>query len=114
MLLASCDMISRIWHGYTTPENATAYEELLLTEIFHTIEEKKINGYRGIQLLKRQLDGEWEFITIMWFENIDAVKQFMGENYETAYVLPQAQKLLSRYDQRSTHYDLVRQFDYIS
>jgi len=105
-------MISRIWHGYTTPENAAAYEELLLTEIFHTIEAKNIEGYRGIQLLKREMDGEWEFITIMWFENIDSVKQFMGEDYQTAYVLPQAQKLLSRYDQRSAHYDLVRQFDY--
>lgn len=105
-------MISRIWHGYTTPENAAAYEELLLTEIFHTIEEKKIDGYRGIQLLKRELESEWEFITIMQFENIDSVKQFMGEDYEKSYVLPQAQKLLSRYDQRSTHYDLVRQFDY--
>lgn len=105
-------MISRIWHGYTTHENAAPYEELLLTEIFHTIEEKKIYGYRGIQLLKRKMEDEWEFITIMWFDRIESVKQFMGENYETAYVLPQAQKLLSRYDHQSAHYDLVRQLDY--
>ena len=105
-------MISRIWHGYTTPENAADYEALLLSEIFHTIEAKKIDGYRGIQLLKRQLENEWEFITIMWFESIDSVKQFMGGDYETAYVLHQDQKLLSRYDQRSAHYDLVKQFDY--
>ncbi len=105
-------MISRIWHGYTTPQNAPAYQELLLTGIFQTIEEKKIDGYRGIQLLKRDLEVEWEFITIMWFENLDSVRQFMGEDYETAYVLPQAQRLLSRYDRRSAHYELVRQFDY--
>lgn len=105
-------MITRIWHGYTTPENAAAYEQLLLTEIFHTIEAKKIDGYRGIQLLKRELDEEWEFITIMWFESIDSVKQFMGEDYETAYVLPQAQKLLLRYDVRSAHYEMVKEFDY--
>lgn len=107
-------MISRIWHGYTTPQNAAAYEELLLTDIFHTIEAKKIAGYRGIQLLKRELNGGWEFTTIMWFENIDSVKQFMGEDYETAYVLPQAQKLLLHYDQCSAHYDLVQQFEYSS
>jgi len=63
-------------------------------------------------LLKRELDNEWEFITIMWFENIDSVKQFMGEDYETAYVLPQAQKLLSRYDSRSAHYDVVKKLEY--
>jgi antibiotic biosynthesis monooxygenase (ABM) superfamily enzyme len=105
-------MISRIWHGYTTSQNAAAYEDLLLSEIFHTIEAKKIDGYRGIQLLKRELDDEWEFITIMWFENIDSVKQFMGDDYEASYVLPQAQKLLSHYDRRSAHYHLVQEFKY--
>lgn len=44
-------MISRIWHGYTTLENADAYEQLLKEEIFVGIKNLKIIGYKGIQLL---------------------------------------------------------------
>jgi heme-degrading monooxygenase HmoA len=69
-------MISRIWHGWTTPQNAGAYESLLKTEIFLNIQNRQIIGYRGIQLLRRNLDEEVEFITIVWFDSIEAVKQF--------------------------------------
>lgn len=105
-------MIARIWHGYTTNENAGAYEKLLTTEIFESIANKKMKGYKGIQLLKRELENEFEFITIMWFDKIENVREFMGENYERAYVLPQAQKLLKRYDVKSAHYDLLPELKY--
>jgi len=105
-------MIARIWHGYTTKENADTYENLLKHEIFEGIENKKIEGYKGIQLLKREFGNELEFTTIMWFESIASVKQFMGENYETAYVLPEAQKLLLRYDQKSIHCELRHELKY--
>jgi antibiotic biosynthesis monooxygenase (ABM) superfamily enzyme len=75
-------MISRIWHGYTTPENADAYEALLKEEIFTGIRDRKIEGYRGIQLLRRKMGGEVEFITEMWFDSLDAVRVFAGEDYE--------------------------------
>lgn len=58
-------MISRIWHGYTTPSNADAYESLLKSEIFSGIQNRQIVGYKGIQLLRRRLAAEIEFITIM-------------------------------------------------
>ncbi|MEP6512733.1 MAG: antibiotic biosynthesis monooxygenase [Parafilimonas sp.] len=105
-------MIARIWHGYTTKENADAYENLLKHEIFEGIANKEILGYKGIQLLKRDLENEFEFTTIMWFEGIASVKQFIGEDYETAYVLPQAQKLLLRYDKKSIHYELRHELKY--
>lgn len=62
-------MIARIWHGWTTYENADAYENLLKNEIFPAIENKKVKGYRKISLLKRPLEKEVEFITIMIFDN---------------------------------------------
>ena len=99
-------MISRIWHGWTTPENADVYENLLKTEIFPGIASKNVSGYRGIQLFRRTLDREIEFITIMWFESWDAVKQFAGEDFEKAYVPPKARNVLSRYDDRSQHYEV--------
>ncbi len=102
-------MISRIWHGWTTFGNADAYEKLLREEIFKWIESKEIAGYLGIQLLRRRLDDEVEFVTIMWFADLDAVRRFAGDDYETAVVLPDAQKLLSHYDAVSAHYEVRKE-----
>jgi len=99
-------MIYRIWHGYTTLENAEAYEALLKSEIFHGIESKKIEGFRGIDLIRRRSGDEEEFITIMRFDRIDDVKAFTGEDYEKAYVPDAARKVLKRFDPRSQHYEL--------
>jgi len=99
-------MISRVWHGWTTPGNADAYEALLKKEIFLGIERRKIAGYRGIHLLRRSGEMEVEFVTIMWFDSLDAVRDFAGEDYEVAVVPPQARALLSRFDGRSQHYEV--------
>ena len=102
-------MISRIWHGYTTFENADTYEKLLAEEIFIGIKDRNINGYRGIQLLRRQLENETEFITIMWFDSLNAVAEFAGIDYENAVVPEKAQRVLSRFDKKSQHYDVIIQ-----
>ena len=99
-------MILRIWHGYTAPENADTYEALLKREIFHGIEGKALRGFSGIELLRRDLGEEVEFITMMRFASIEDVKAFTGEDYETAYVPDAARKVLKRFDARSQHYDL--------
>ncbi len=96
-------MITRIWHGYTTKENADAYERLVEQEIFPEIQAKKIKGYRGVQLLRRDLEDEVEFTTLLWFDDLEAVKEFVGEDYETIYVPEKARKVLSRFDQRTVH-----------
>ncbi len=98
-------MIARIWHGWTKPENADAYESLLKKEIFVGIRNRRIPGYRGIELLRRDLGREIEFITIMRFDTIEAVRAFAGEEYELAVVPPKARKLLLRFDERSQHYE---------
>ena len=104
-------MISRIWHGWTTPVNADIYETLLKEEIFVGIKNRKIEGYKGIQLFRRNIGTEVEFITIMWFDSIDNVRTFAGEDYETAVVPPKARAVLSRFDERSQHYEVKAQLD---
>lgn len=99
-------MICRIWHGWTPPERADAYERLLREEIFSGIARRDIPGYRGIHLLRRDLPGESEFVTEMWFDSLEAVRAFAGEDYAAAVVPPAAQALLSRFDQRSLHYEV--------
>ncbi len=97
-------MICRVWHGWTLPANADAYEALLLNEIFEGIEARAIPGYRGIQLLRTDGPDEVEFVTMMWFDSLDAVRAFAGEEYELAVVPPKARALLARFDARSRHY----------
>lgn len=101
-------MICRVWHGWTTPEQAGAYEALLRTEIFHGIASRKIQGYLGIELLRRlDPDSElMEFVTLMWFENLDAVRAFAGADYEVAVVPPSARALLHHFDARSRHFEV--------
>jgi antibiotic biosynthesis monooxygenase (ABM) superfamily enzyme len=99
-------MISRIWHGWTSPGNADAYESLLKEEIFVNIAKRQIKGYESIQLLRRNLAEETEFITIMRFASIEAVKEFAGEKYGKSVVPENARKLLLRFDSNSQHYEV--------
>lgn len=99
-------MICRIWHGYTAFENADIYENLLREEILMGIKNRNIKGYRGIQLLRRALDSETEFVTIMWFDTIESVAEFAGEDYKKAVVPEKARRVLSRFDQESQHYEI--------
>jgi heme-degrading monooxygenase HmoA len=100
-------MISRIWHGWTTPGNADAYEALLKEEIFVDIQNRHIRGLAGIQLLRRDEGAEVEFVTIMRFASLDAVREFAGQDYTVAVVPQKARALLSRFDGHAQHY-LVR------
>lgn len=99
-------MISRIWHGWTTADNADAYEKLLRSEIFEGIRGRAIEGFLGIDLLRREHDDEVEFATIMWFASLVAVRTFAGTDYEAAVVPPTARALLKRFDARSAHYEV--------
>jgi heme-degrading monooxygenase HmoA len=83
-------IISRIWHGWTAPENADAYEALLKGEICVGIGNRQIAGYQGIHLFRRDLGDEVEFVTVMWFDSLDAVRTFAGADYEVAVVTPEA------------------------
>ena len=100
-------MISRIWHGQTSRENAAAYEELLKGEILPGIASRRIRGLQGAHLLRRDVAEGVEFVTILWFESLDAVREFAGEDYEASVVPEKARRLLTRFDARAAHYDTL-------
>lgn len=99
-------MIARLWRGWTRPQNADPYEGLLRTQIFPGIEQRRIAGFLGIELLRRPVGAEVEFVTIMWFESLEAVQAFAGADYEVAVVPAAARALLQRFDERSAHYEV--------
>ena len=99
--------IKRVWHGWTSSKNADKYQNLLHNEVFPGIEAKKIPGYKSIELFRRDLDDEVEFITIMTFDSLQNVIDFQGKNYERCYVPDAARLVLKRWEQVSAHYELI-------
>lgn len=100
-------MIGRLWHGWTTHDNADAYEALLRHEVLPGIH--RVPGYHGAYLLRRDAGPEVEFVTMTLFESWDAVREFAGADYEAAVLPPAARALLARFDARSVHYDVLHQ-----
>jgi hypothetical protein len=100
-------MISRLWHGWTTPENADNYEALIRSTIFPGILGRGIAGLERIELLRRPLgEAEVEFVTIMRFASWDAVKAFAGPDWEVSVVPQAARAVLARFDDKARHYEV--------
>jgi antibiotic biosynthesis monooxygenase (ABM) superfamily enzyme len=100
-------LICRLWRGWTSLENADAYERIVRGKVIPAIEERRIPGFRQIDLMKRELGDEIEFQTLMWFDSIDAIKAFVGADYAASHVPPAAGAVLARFDERATHYEVI-------
>ena len=100
-------MIARVWHGWTIPQNADAYESLLKTRVLPGIH--RVPGYKGAHLLRRSTGPEIEFITITMFDSLESVRGFAGADYEKAVIIPEAHKLLSRFEEKAAHFDVKLQ-----
>lgn len=102
-------MIARIWHGWTTRENAERYERLLREEVLLEIAKRAIPGYKGAEIFIREAENdEMEFITLLRFETLDAVKVFAGKDYKQPVIPPDARRLLKRHSEKSRHYRIVQ------
>lgn len=100
-------MISRVWHGWTSRENADAYQKLLLETVLPAIAARNIPGYHGSRFERRDSPEGAEFVTTLLFETLDAVLAFAGADYEAAVVPESARRLLDRFDARTAHYGVV-------
>jgi antibiotic biosynthesis monooxygenase (ABM) superfamily enzyme len=100
-------MICRLWRGWTLPENADAYERIVRGEVIPGIEARRIAGFRHIDLMKRDLGAEVEFQTLMWFDSLDAIEAFMGEDYSVSHVADAARAVLSRFDSHAAHFEVI-------
>lgn len=98
-------MIARVWHGYCKPEHADAYEAMLKPELLPGV--SRVKGYEGSYLLRRDLGREVEFITIMLWESIEAIRAVAGLDYETAVIPEERRKYLARYDAKAVHYEVA-------
>ncbi len=100
-------MICRLWRGWTTKDNADAYERIVREEVIPGIEARRIPGFRSIDLARRERDHDVEFMTVMGFDTLDSLRGFMGDDYEAAHVPARAQAVLADFDRRSAHYEVL-------
>ncbi len=99
-------MIARIWHGWTKPADAKAYENMLRNEIFLSIAARKIPGYHGAELFIREDGNEVEFVTLLRFDSMEGVKEFAGADETRPVIYPGVEHLLTRME-RSRHYRIA-------
>jgi hypothetical protein len=104
--------VARIWRGWTTVENADAYEAVVNGQVLPAIFDRSIPGLVGAHLMRADMveNEEVEFTTVMWFENLDSVKNFMGDDYQRSHVPEDAQAVLKRFDARAKHFRILTHF----
>lgn len=98
--------IIRTWRGWTTPENAPIYEDMLINEVFPTVKKNGVDGLEKVSISTKHHDDEVEFYLVLQFDCLDSVKTFAGEDYNTAYIPENAKRVLKRYDKTAQHYAL--------
>ena len=99
--------IKRVWHGWTTKDNADRYQNILQNEVIPGIEVKNIPGLSKFEIMRIELQDEVEFLTMITFESLQDVIAFQGEHYQKSYVPDAAQKVLKRWDSETLHYELI-------
>ena len=87
------------------PKDADAYESMLKPELLPGL--SSVKGYRGSYLLRRIAGDEIEFVTIILWDSLDALKAVTGPDYEIAVVPEERRRYLSRYEQRATHFEIA-------
>jgi heme-degrading monooxygenase HmoA len=98
-------MIARVWMAHTTPGHVHAYAVHFRTRVLPQL--RSLAGYAGAWLLRRDANGETELIVVTRWRSKDAVRAFAGDDVDAAVVEDAAAALLSRFDVRVRHYEIV-------
>lgn len=103
--------IIRTWKGWTSKENASIYEDMLINEVFPAVKKKGVFGLEKVSISTQNNKNEVEFFLVLQFDSINSVKQFAGENYKNAYIPENAKKVLKRYDKTAEHFELKKELN---
>jgi heme-degrading monooxygenase HmoA len=98
-------MIARLWSAQTTPAHAPAYVEHLRSQVLPAV--RTVDGYAGAMLLERPVADAIEVLVITFWQSVDAIRGFAGDDLEGAVVAEAAAALLTQFDRRVRHYEVA-------
>lgn len=98
-------MIARIWRGTAALPAADAYCGHFAMKVVPHL--KELAGHRGAYLLRREVDGQVEFVAVTLWDSLEAITRFAGADPSVAIVEPEARTILSGYDDVVQHYDVA-------
>lgn len=95
-------MIARIWRGATTRADAPAYAQYVAGT--GLVEYRATPGNRGAYILQRDVGELTEIMTLSFWDSLDAIKGFAGDDIERAVFYPEDDRYLVERDLRVTHF----------
>jgi hypothetical protein len=96
-------MVMRLWRGFAhAGAAADAYEAMLKPELLPGV--GKARGYERSWLLRREAGAETEFVTLMLWDSLDAIRALARPDVETAIVPAERRRHLAHFDAKSSHY----------
>jgi heme-degrading monooxygenase HmoA len=96
-------VITRMWRGWAPADRAQQYEQHYRSEVLAVL--RGVAGFEGARLLQRTTGHETEFVSLTFFDDLDAIRAFAGPDYETAVVTDEARQVLVRFDHHVGHYE---------
>lgn len=102
-------MIARTWRGVATAAKADAYARHFTSTVAPHL--KAIAGYQGARLLRREADGQVEFLAVTFWDSLDTIKKFSGPDPNVAIVEPEGRAALTTFDDVARHYEVAYSWD---
>jgi heme-degrading monooxygenase HmoA len=102
-------MIARTWSAKTTAVLAPVYAEHLRSQVLPAL--RNVEGYAGALLLERPIPEGVEILVITFWRSLDSLRGFAGPDLDQAVVAAQAAAVLTEFDQRVRHYEVVVEED---
>lgn len=98
-------MIARYWRGLVKRDSADAYIAHLQSDTLPQL--VQLAGFHDARILRRELPQGVEFLVVTFWESLDAIRAFAGNDVESAVVPPQARDMMIEYERKSRHYEVV-------
>ena len=97
-------MIARIWHGRTRIEDYEVYTQFMKDKAIPDYQNTK--GFIKLVFLRNISDNAGHFTLITFWENLEVIKNFAGEDFEKAKYYPEDKNYLLEFEQKVAHYEV--------
>lgn len=100
-------MIARMWHGRVPTSKAQAYRRFLNERAIPDYQ--SVEGNLSVTILQRQEGEITHFITMTFWERLEMIRGFAGDDLEVAKYYPEDEEYLLEFEPRVVHYEVVGQ-----